>query len=136
MLRNCLSALIIAALAAVGFNLPAQAQSACPIFSEAPIDLTTTPYTLSASDGCTFLNFTSASAETVVLPLPNTAPVPAGFKVFIKAQGAGTVTISPSAAAVLLDGASTTVAVTQGTGGYLFSANNKWYWQGLGIKHP
>lgn len=136
MLRNRLLALLFAAGFAVGINPHlARAQSSCPIASEAPIDISATTYTVGPNDACSFLNFISGIATTVTLPAPNTALIPSGFKIFIKADENQTVTLS-AANGIAIDNRMSSVAVTQGTGGYLWVGSNKWYWQGLGIKHP
>lgn len=133
-MRNRLFSIFAGAIVALAISSAAAfAQVACSIASEAPVDSALTAYTISASDGCKFLNFTSAAAVTVTVPAPATT-VPSGFKVFIKAQE-GTVTLS-AASGVPIDNRMGTIAVTIGTGGYLYSNNTKWYWSGLGIKHP
>lgn len=92
----------------------AQQGSACPINNSGPQIKTGTTYTVTPADQCSLLDFTSASAIAVTLPNANTLPV--GFTVWVKAGGAGAVTVTPTtstidsgSSVVLNSGASTTV---------------------------
>lgn len=102
------------------------AQAACPIASQTPQIKTGTTYTVAAGDQCSLLDFTSGSSIAVTLPNANT--LPAGFTVFVKAGGAGTVTVTPTTSTI--DG-STTLALSSGASGQVWG-NNANYFSTLG----
>jgi hypothetical protein len=110
------------------------AQAACPISAEAPKTTTATTYTLSAADHCSMIVFTSASATALTPPNANTVPV--GFKVWIKAQGSGTVTVGTPTAGTIDGSAAPGPSITTGTGVELRADGTNWYSSGLGIKKP
>ena len=112
----------------------AQAGAACPISREAPVAMSVSSYTLSAADACKMLVFSNTTAATVTMPNPATA-LPSGFKVWIKAQGSGGVTLNTPAGGALLDGASTTVAISQHDGIGVRSDAINYYTTGLGVAH-
>lgn len=106
--------------------------ASCPIASETATEISGTTHTVSAADQCQMLVFTSGSASTATLPAAST--LPAGFKVWIKSQGAGGVTITELLGAI--DGAATAVTLTQGKGARIIGSNSKWYSNGIGVAHP
>lgn len=134
MRKVLLQALLVHAAAALPVSM-AWAQAACPIAIGAPVEVSGTTYTLSSADNCKNLIFTSGSAVALTAPSPALIG-PSGFRVFLKAQGAGTVTIS-AATGIPMDGASTQIALTTGLGINLMgAATAKWYSSGIGIAHP
>ncbi len=123
------------ALAAL-MPVAAQAQqgAACPIASTLPTLVSATTYTLSAADNCKMLVFTSGSGIAVTMPNPAVA-LPVGFRVSIKSQGAGTVTLgTPTVASI--DGTASAFAIVQGSGVEVRSDAVNYYTSGLGVKRP
>ena len=133
-LSRLLPALPLLGLAVFAPQAFAQAPASCSIQAETPTVITGTTHTLAPADGCGFLVFTSGSSIAITMPNAATT-LPAGFKVFIKAQGAGTVTLNTPTTSTI-DGAVGTVAITQGTGVSVRSDGTNYYTSGLGIKHP
>lgn len=132
MLKPLLS--LLAAVTVAVFSLAASAQQSapCPISAETATEVSGTTHTVALNDQCQMLVFTSGSASTATLPAPST--LPAGFSVWIKAQGSGGVTITQLLGAI--DGAATAVTLTQGKGARIIGSNTKWYSNGLGVAHP
>lgn len=123
-----------AALALVGL-LPglANAQGYCTTAQSTATEISSnTTRVIAAADGCKTLVFTSGSATTVNLPNANT--LPAGFTVYIKAQGAGTVSVTPTVGT--LDGGTGALALTTGTFGKIICNGTSCYSNSLGIKNP
>lgn len=121
--------LAVPLLSSAGF---AQGAS-CPISKQIPEVVSGTTYTLIPADGCKLKVFTNGSAVTLSAANPATT-FPAGYQVTIKAQGTGTVTFTPTTAT--LDGLSSAIAWTTGTGGTLWTDGTNWYSCCLGIKKP
>ena len=112
----------------------AQAQGYCTIAQSTATETSSNATrTITPADGCKLLVFNSAAATTVQLPNPNT--LPSGFTVYIKAQGAGTVSVTPTAGTTL-DGAAGALALTTGTFGRIVCAQTSCYSNSLGIKLP
>ena len=112
------------------------AEAGCPISSESPKTLgsSVSTYTLSPADACGFLNFTDTSGTTITMP--NAAvTLPAGFKVWIKAQSSGTVILGTPTTSTI-DGVAGPVSITTGTGVEVRSDGVNYFTSGLGIKHP
>ncbi len=87
------AALLVGAILGTSFlNLnQALAQGAsCPIASSIPVVVTGTTRTLTQADNCKMLVFTSTSPVAVTIPnaASTTAGVPAGWRVWLKMQGA------------------------------------------------
>jgi hypothetical protein len=114
-------------------NAEAQAGASCPISAMAPVETTSTSIAPTANDMCKTYITTSSSAITVTLPAINT--VPSGWYIWVKAQGSGTATVTPTTA-LSLDGLSTSVALTTGKSGMFQSNHTSYYSLGLGIAHP
>lgn len=84
--------------------------------------------TLNANDNCGMFVVTSNATIT----LPATATAPAGWQVWIKAQGA-TATITPSTGT--LDGVNTSISATTGLGVGVRSDATNYFSTGLGVSH-
>jgi hypothetical protein len=133
--------LVAAAVAALIFSMqfgvqPAVAQStggaACAIDTQGPIEDATTSRTFTANDNCKMYVFTSGSSVTATIPAPTT--LPNGWSVWVKSQGAGTVSVTPTG--TTLDGLSSALALTTGTFGRISCTHAQCYSFSLGIKHP
>jgi hypothetical protein len=132
-LTACLGMLALLALPSIAF---AQSGAYCPIGATSPHTLgsSVSTYTLSPADQCGFLNFTDTGGTTITMPNAATT-LPAGFRVWIKAQSSGTVTIGTPTTSTI-DGVAGPVSITQGTGVEVRSDGTNYFTSGLGIKHP
>jgi hypothetical protein len=124
-----MAAMLLAVVLATPHHADAQSGAGCPIASGSPVQKTAN-YTLSPNDICTQFYFTSTGS----LILPAATNFPAGFSVWVKGQGA-TVTVSPAASGILLDGANTTLTLTTGQGVGIRSDNVNYYSSGQGVSH-
>ncbi len=105
---------------------PAFAQSGqCPQFSMGVKQhlAAETTYTLQVTDQCALLNFANTGAEVVAMPNPG-SHFPYGWVVFMFAQGAGGITLTPTSP-VTVNG-TTTYARAQGTGAYCATDGTSW----------
>lgn len=111
----------------------AQGGAACSIAASVPEVVTATTYALTVADACRLKVFTAGSAVTLTAPNP-AVTFPSGYSVTIKAQGVGSVTFTPTTGT--LDGLSTAIIWTTGTGGEIRTDGTNWYSCCLGIKKP
>jgi hypothetical protein len=134
-MRKLFASMFLLASAFALAPLAAQAQAPCPIASSGPVTKTAA-YTLAASDICSFMVF-ATNASTLTLPAGIVTP---GFSIWVKSLGV-TTTISPATVsstpptATTLDGVTTSITLTTGTGVGLRSDGTAWWSTGLGISH-
>lgn len=131
------AALMVGAVLGTSFLAEAQQGAACPIASTSPVVISAvTTRTITQADNCKMLVFTGATGTGVSLPnaASTTAGVPVGFRVWLKAQGAGSVSATPTTST--LDGLTTQIVLTTGQGVEIRSDGTNYWSSGQGVAKP
>lgn len=100
----------------------------CPISSTIEKTVAGTSYTVLLSDQCKLLAFTNSGSVAVTLPNA-AATFPVGFRVSMRAQGAGTVTVTPTTSTI---NAGSTVSAASGFGFDIWTDGVNYWTQGGG----